>query len=202
MHLSREATATLYNVANMFFVASLVIGVISTIVIIRTGNDKEDYLRLDLAAANERSADAENRAAQANLKIAELTTPRTLDFAAKSAITAAIGAYIGTPFTLAVQQDPEAMSLLNDVRDVVTAAGWKQLPFPSPVVLTQPGQLGIGLIIGTGIQILVPTARQNEWSHAATTLRDAFNSHSVQAQASLDATISNDAIRIQVGRKP
>lgn len=66
---SEEWASRLYNLANMFLIAGLAVGVISTVLVVWMGNVKEEYLNRDLAATNERAAEAEKRAAQANLEL-------------------------------------------------------------------------------------------------------------------------------------
>ena len=54
------------DVASTALVVSLVIGVISTFIIVRTSSTKEDFLRRDLAKAQGGAANAELRSAEAN----------------------------------------------------------------------------------------------------------------------------------------
>ena len=75
---SEEVAFRLYDFANWGLIAGLVVGVISTVLLVWMGNVKETYLRRDLAtttagtaAAIERAGNAGKEAAEANKKAAE-----------------------------------------------------------------------------------------------------------------------------------
>ena len=60
---SESWASRLYDVANVTLVVGLIIGVISTCLLVWMGNIKEEYLRRNLAGTSERAAHAEERAA-------------------------------------------------------------------------------------------------------------------------------------------
>jgi hypothetical protein len=64
---SEPLASRIYDIANIFLIISLVIGVVSTGLLVRTGNGKERYLRTELANATQKSAEANERAQNANL---------------------------------------------------------------------------------------------------------------------------------------
>src|SRR5258706_15941174 len=72
-----------YDFANMFFLASLVVGFASTSAIIWSSNRKEEYLRRDLAAATTSAAHA-NKATEElrakNLALQKILPPRRISF--------------------------------------------------------------------------------------------------------------------------
>ena len=65
--------------ANGVFIASLIVGVLATFVIVRTSSSKEEYLKRDLADAN-----------LARLKLEEKLAPRRLDANARSGLQSSL----------------------------------------------------------------------------------------------------------------
>ena len=68
---SVETASLLYNLANIGLVLGLIIGVVSTIVLVRMGNVKETYLNKDLADSRERTASLEKQSAESKMAIAK-----------------------------------------------------------------------------------------------------------------------------------
>jgi len=103
------ATASwVYDWANVFLIGALTVGAASTVLVVWMGNVKEEYLRRDLAStsldathavlqttilakdiadANERTAIAEQRAAEATLALEKFKAPRELKEAAANIIS-------------------------------------------------------------------------------------------------------------------
>jgi hypothetical protein len=81
---SEHWASSLYDLANWGLVIGLVIGVISTVLVVWMGNVKEEYLRRDLASTNERAAKAERDTAQLEATVAgrRLTLPQIESIAA------------------------------------------------------------------------------------------------------------------------
>jgi hypothetical protein len=69
---SREAASAVFDAANIAFVLSLVIGVVAVVLIVWTGNAKDEYLKRDLSSSITRGAQAQQLAAEANARAAEL----------------------------------------------------------------------------------------------------------------------------------
>lgn len=67
---SVEAASWLYNLANIGLIIGLVLGVVSTILLVWMGNVKEGYLHRALADSRERTATLEKQSAEANTAIA------------------------------------------------------------------------------------------------------------------------------------
>jgi hypothetical protein len=68
---SQQAAEWISDAANFALIASLVIGVIATVLVVWSGNKKEIYLKRDLAAAAARSAEANARASEADARAAQ-----------------------------------------------------------------------------------------------------------------------------------
>ncbi len=160
---------------------------------------KEGYLGRDIADTNERAAHAEARAAEANLELARLTTPRVLDAGAQARVLAQLRPFSGTPFDLSVAADSETLRLLSELDDVLNKAGWVQRPYPGPIGLSLPHGM-VGIAVATGIHIEVPPTNQNDWTHAAQALEAALNAKGLQATATLTTSPSN-RLNIKVGKK-
>lgn len=75
---SAPVAGRVYDLANVVLVISLVLGAASTVLVVWMGNVKEAYLRRDLAATGKAVAEADARAAAANLELARIKTPRQL----------------------------------------------------------------------------------------------------------------------------
>jgi len=71
---SEDWASRLYDLANWGLIVGLIIGVISTVVLVWMGNVKESYLKKGLAATNERAAHAEERAASVEAGNIQLRT--------------------------------------------------------------------------------------------------------------------------------
>ena len=69
---SRETAAFVYDIANWGLIAGLVVGAISTVLIVWMGNVKEGYLRGDLGDSNARAESAKSEAAKANERTGRL----------------------------------------------------------------------------------------------------------------------------------
>jgi hypothetical protein len=83
--------------------------------------------RKDAALANERAAEA-NKIAEderlARAKIEEKLAPRTLTEEQQKRIEAKVAPFSGTPFELAVDPEPEAISLVTIIDSVLRSANW------------------------------------------------------------------------------
>ena len=85
-----EATASLIaNIANIALIASLVVGVVSTFIVVWMGNVKEGYLKREIAIAHERAAELNQKAEEerlARVKIEERLAPRHITQAQQNSI--------------------------------------------------------------------------------------------------------------------
>src|SRR6478752_5646573 len=100
---SFEIASKLYDWANVFLIGSLVIGAVSTVLVVWMGNAKEAYLKEGIALANERAETAKEHAAQLELRVAEakkLAGPRNIRGQDKEHLKAALEVFPGTPYDL------------------------------------------------------------------------------------------------------
>jgi hypothetical protein len=81
---SEELASRLYNLANWGLIAGLVVGFVSTVLVVWMGNTKESYLQARLGAMTSSAAEANERAAEAT-KTAEQERIERLKLEAKLA---------------------------------------------------------------------------------------------------------------------
>lgn len=118
MWLSFETASRLYDLANLAFIISLVIGVVATVTLVWMGDIKEEYLRRDIASANERAAAAE-------LALERYKAPRELSNGQLEFLSRSLASFKGQKFCLVTYDDqPEAMALTEMIRKALRAAGW------------------------------------------------------------------------------
>ena len=67
------------DLGNIFFIGSLIFGVLAAGVIFVTSSAKEEYLKLEVAKLQADAADSKRRQAEAEVKLEELRKPRTLN---------------------------------------------------------------------------------------------------------------------------
>ena len=118
-------TATLwFDIANIALVLSLVVGVISTFTIVRTGRIKETYLRRELAATALAAAEANARAAEASLELAKFKAPRVLAPPQMEALAVAMSSFKGQRVSLAASPATfETAALMRQIGEALKGAG-------------------------------------------------------------------------------
>jgi hypothetical protein len=117
-----------FSWANGLLIFSLILGVLSTYAIVTSGKIKEKSQAREIAASNERAAEANARALEATLALENFKSPRILTNDAQHKITAKIDAFAGTQFDVAATQDREAINLITNIEDSLNAAGWNEVP--------------------------------------------------------------------------
>jgi len=95
-----------------------------------------------------------------SLRLAELTTPRSID---AKAVTQAARAFPGSKFDVSVfAPDPEAEALATSIEAALTQAGWIVLNWKSgSVVITRPHKSTWGTNAGIGAGVLVDSPQSN-----------------------------------------
>jgi hypothetical protein len=130
------ATASLVGgIANLVLLVSLVGGVVSTFVIVKTGDVKEDHWAEDRKVSNERIAGLNNDTARLtaeNLALQTVLLPRHvgligLNEEPRAKIWfAGFERWAGTKLLIqVVPGDPEAQNLANEIAIVLSKFGWK-----------------------------------------------------------------------------
>ena len=129
---SFETASRVYDLANLAFVASLIVGVIATVLLVWMGNTKEGYLRRDVASAGERAASANERAAKLeleaealrndNLRIQRENAGRHLTDEQSAAISDTLRGKV-SEVTLLWANNPEASSFAMNISFALGRAG-------------------------------------------------------------------------------
>jgi hypothetical protein len=93
--ISIDAASRWHTVSSVALLVSLVVGVMATLGIWWMGNVKEEHSRREVAALGKATAEANARAAAANLELARLKTPRLLTEAQLASLTGEMTAFRG-----------------------------------------------------------------------------------------------------------
>jgi len=167
---------------------------------------ESDVARRDAAAATERAALAEQRAAEANLEIVRLKTPRSISADEAGRIADKLKQFRNTPFVMTVFNDPEATDLLSQIDATLILAGWSEIPWnESPIIYKRSDKPAVGLNSLTGLFVQADASRSVDLGLAATALADALKAEGLEAISQVGQMpdgMDKDAIHIQIGKKP
>ena len=109
-----------YNYANWVLIAALVLGMLATYAIVRSGDIRDRALRKEVANANARAAEAELALAKFRTPRANLLTPEV-----KSSIVEKLKPFAGTKFDVGHDKvDREVWNFLWNFEPLLTQAGW------------------------------------------------------------------------------
>ena len=131
---SFETAVWLYDTANIFLLIALAVGVIATGLVIWMGNVKEEYLRRDVAGAHVRAAEANERAATAQLKLENLRKqigPRIID--RDASLKALEGKPTANAEILFSDDDRDSFNLALQIFGLLKRANW-EIESPKPVL--------------------------------------------------------------------
>lgn len=200
---SFETASWLYDLANVAFIASLVIGVAATVLLVWMGNIKEGYLRRDVAGATTRAAEAEARSSEANasalkaqLELEKFRAPRSLSNRQIQDIANRLDKFKGQKFEITTFWDlPEPVALSNQIYVALLGARWE---FERP----ENGSFLLGGM--EGIQIWVHPKADTEVREAAENLVSALNDDALDAVLKLQNpnNAKDSKIHLNVGTKP
>jgi hypothetical protein len=209
------------DIANSFFIGSLVVGVVSTILIVWMAGVKESYWEKDRTESAERiaalgvqgdqlrkdTAEATARAAEAQLALEKFKAPRRLSPEQITHVREAVSKFPDTPFDLAVNPSPEAQALAVQMSDLLESAGWKWLPHGkiSGLALSRPGKPGMNIETSfTGLAIEAEAKRAPSWRGPVVALMDGLTESGLPPLLNMpnDGTATDTAIHIIVGAKP
>lgn len=130
MWISEAWASKLYDWANLFLIAALIVGAASTVLVVWMGNVKEEYSKKELATANGRAAEAIQKAEEehlARVRIEEKLAGWKLDGPAQARIIEKLEKYAKTPFDLGA--NPTEGVFMETMDGVLGAAGWtRQIP--------------------------------------------------------------------------
>jgi hypothetical protein len=196
----------LYDLANFVLICSLVAGVIATFVIVKSGNVKEHHWDILRKEADERIAEANARAAEANriaegerlarIKLEKEMAWRSLDSEQVAKLVSELNRFAGQPFEIITYpNDPEALSFSRELTDALAKAGWR------------PEQSNgfLGFQVEIGITIEVAPRKMPDLSSTVKALSEALNAFGISAKTTVRAgSASNrpNTVKIRVGKKP
>ena len=209
------------DVANWFFIGSLVVGVASTILIVWMAGVKEAYWEKDRAESAERvaalvvqgdqlrkdSAEANARALEAQLALEKFKAPRRLSSEQQSRIVDKIRVFSGQRFDMAVNSgDPEAGALLDTIETILTRAGWEQVDWRGgDIVFARSQRRVVGMISMVGVFAQMEKDKASAFEVAAVILMGSLNIEGIESKAEAGAVTvaeNKDVMHIMVGKKP
>jgi hypothetical protein len=178
------------DVANLFFIGSLVVGVVSTVTIVWMTGVKETYwdkerrdstqtiaaLKTQGDELRRETAEANARAAEAQLALERLKRPRTLGPARQQFIADAVGAYAGQRYRAAVSSAADdGIAFWESLYAALEQAGWVYIPMApgQPSVGSPPA--GIPIAAAPGIEIIFDPAKEAQEAPAALALGNAIH---------------------------
>jgi hypothetical protein len=129
---SLTAASRTADIANIFFIASLVVGVVSTILIVWMSGVKEAYWDEDRRASGERIAElnkevaaANARAVEAGLALERFKTPRSISEQDAQRAIAELTKFAGNSAAIFILgEGPEPSSLSVAISNILLASGW------------------------------------------------------------------------------
>jgi hypothetical protein len=161
----------------------------------------------EIANAKATAAQAEQRAAKANLELARMKAPRTLTAEQQEHIISALRPFAGTRFDVGlVQGDAEAAEFMALLEAVLQRAGWIQVDWVGgDIVMTRAGKATAGLVTTTNVAIAIHPEKALTLRNAAEGLYTALSAEGIATrEGTSGAGFLNqaaDAVHILVGRK-
>jgi hypothetical protein len=135
----------------------------------------------ELAKQRERTAIAEKSASDAALALARFKQPRILSKEQQDRIAAKVKSFAGTTFDVAASNRSEPLTLVVQIEESLSSAGWKELNWPGSTdgqantLITRPGKTSVGMAIETGVTIQVKISEKAELLGAAKILASALS---------------------------
>jgi hypothetical protein len=207
------------DIVNWFFIGSLVVGVVSTILIVWMAGVKEAYWERDRTESAERvasltvqgdqlrkdTAEANARALEARLALEKFKAPRILTADAQARLAAKLRSFSGSVFDIGIgpMGDPEPLYLSRSIHSVLVAANWQHVAWTGGgQTYTESPMPSIGLATVTNVIIDVHPNWWPKFGGAAEALAAALNAEGIDAIADSQGTsVNTEAIHIRIGRK-
>ncbi|MDR3468930.1 MAG: hypothetical protein P4M07_23635 [Xanthobacteraceae bacterium] len=210
--------------ANIFFIGSLVVGVVSTVLIVWMSGVKEAHWEEDRRKSAEMiaalgvqgdqlrkdTAEANAKALEARLELERFKAPRLLGPGQLKRVAEKMGTFAGTRFDVAaLPGDPEALNFALQIAAVLGAAGWSWIEFNHPTgplmtVYGIPGKPNIGQGGAWGVVVQTHSDHADEFEAAAKALAGALDAEGFVAAAGgspVESIPNHDTVHIIVGKK-
>ena len=151
------------------------------------------------------TAEANARAAEAQLELEKYKTPRRLDDAQSGRIKSVASKFPGTPFDVTVNLESEPESFAAQIGEVLVSAGWiwkDRNNTPGLAINLGKHQAGM-LNGGPPLAIEIDASKANDWEQTVLLLGNALaaEGHMPILNKANDNSASPDAIHIFVGSK-
>ena len=221
---SLSAANQIADWANIFFIGSLVVGVVSTVLIVWMANVKDGYWERARQDSDERiasltaqgdqlrkdTADANARALEAQVALEKFKQPRLLSEQQMSAIAEKLKRFVGTKFDAAViPGDPEAMIRLSHITATLEKAGWVWVEWTAPegqiaMTYTIPTKPSIGQLGFLGLTLQINPAHGRALSAPADALGLALIAEGIETTLDVidNASVPNrETVHVIVGKK-
>jgi hypothetical protein len=197
---------------NLQLISSLLVG--ATFIIgfwtVRVGWRVNRRQATELASANQQAAQANERAAKAQLALEKFKAPRTLTPEQRGRIVDKLKPFSGTEYDITISEsDPEILSFVLTLERVLSTAGWTELDWKGTgEALIRGGKQPL-IRLGVSISNVVIGAHFDQppkLFEFALALSDALEAEGVTATAQrhigheMSSTNAN-AIHIMIGRK-
>jgi hypothetical protein len=208
------------DVANWFFIGSLVVGVVSTILIVWMAGVKESYWEQDRTESTERiaslvvqgdqlrkdTAQANERAEEerlARVKIEERIAWRKLDAGQATQVLSVAKQFSGQEYALTVSVDPEAMNLMGIVDEILQAAEWVRVK-PFGIITTFADRASVGMKTGPLSFHIAVSKGDSPLKGVAIRMAQIFEAVGIKSEPALDPEIEKrpTAINVVIASKP
>ena len=160
----------------------------------------------EIARLHRDTAEANKKAAEAQLELAKFKAPRMLNPEQQLRIADKLKTFSGTVWDAAVgpQGDPEPIYLLRAIHAALVNAGWHQSPWPSAErTYTDAPMLPVGMASVTNVIIDADPSRWDHFKPAAIALADALKAEGIDAMAQLYKSSHSNigVLHVRIGRK-
>lgn len=217
---SLSAANRIADIANIFFIGSLVLGVVATVLIVWMAGVKESYWEKDRTESAERIAVLDAQGAQLRKDTAEANRKaeeeklarvriegriawRRLDAGQANRILSVAKHFSGQEYALTVSTDPEAINLMEAVDELLQAAGWVRVK-PLGAVTTFEDKASVGTKAGPLGFHIAPSKADSQLKNVAVRMMEVFDAVGIKSKAALDPELERvpSAINVVIASKP
>jgi len=162
--------------------------------------------RAQIAQADERAALAEQKTAEINLILAKIREWRNISVDDQAKMATELRAFSGTKFDAAVSSAaPEIANLLDTIESALANATWGQIPWThESIMYTRQNKPEVGLRGAQGVSVVVDPQNERVLSAAGEELARLLNAARVPARFLVAPTMeadNRDAIHVVLGEK-
>lgn len=200
--VSLELATRISDGANITFLISLVVGLVSTCFIIVMANVKEAHWDRERQASNERIAELEKDTAEAELALEKFRAPRELTQDQQRQVVKQLKPFSGTAFNLSGLTN-EQMFFALSIGDTLTEAGWTIDNWIGPGIKPAGRTFTIGTIPTWGVAIRINDPRDSAAGQALISALRLVGVEGVSLESTTDpnASPTRHVINIMVGDK-